>query len=86
MSGPLLDVDLAALGTDSAIPIFISQRQENLFAMPELAKAYFDAIKAPRKQFFLVPGTGYGPSVAQLDLTLKVLTEQIRPLALDRKP
>jgi len=54
--------------------------------MPELAKAYFDAIKAPRKQFFLVPGTGYGPSVAQLDLTLKVLTEQIRPLALDRKP
>lgn len=85
MSGPLQDVDLPALGTDFAIPIFILQGQEDLTTMPELAKAYFDSIKAPRKQFFLVPGTGHGPSAPQLALTLKVLSEQIRPFALDRK-
>jgi pimeloyl-ACP methyl ester carboxylesterase len=84
MDGPLQDVDLPGLGTDFAIPIFILQGQEDLTAVPELAKAYFDSIKAPRKQFFLVPGTGHGPSAAQLDLTLKVLTEQVRPLALGR--
>jgi pimeloyl-ACP methyl ester carboxylesterase len=84
MSGPLQDVDLPALGLDFAIPIFILQGQEDLTALPELAKAYFDSIKAPRKQFYLVPGTGHGDSATELDMTLKVLVEQVRPLALDR--
>jgi pimeloyl-ACP methyl ester carboxylesterase len=80
-SGPLEDVDLPAVGTDFAIPVFIIQGQEDLTALPDLAKAYFDSIKAPRKQFFLVPGTGHEPSATQLNLALKVLTEQVRPLA-----
>ncbi|MFZ0800134.1 MAG: alpha/beta hydrolase [Terriglobales bacterium] len=84
MSGPLQDVDLPALGTDFGIPIFILQGQEDLTALPELAKAYFDSIKAPRKQFYLVPGTGHEPSATELDMTRKVLVEQVRPLALDR--
>jgi pimeloyl-ACP methyl ester carboxylesterase len=84
MSGPLEGVDLPALGTDFAIPIFILQGQEDLTALPELAKAYFDSIKAPRKQFYLVPGTGHDSSATELDLTLKVLLEQVRPLALAR--
>jgi pimeloyl-ACP methyl ester carboxylesterase len=84
MSGPLLNDDLAALGPNFAIPIFIVQGQEDLIALPALAKAYLDGIKAPRKQFYLVPGTGHAPSTAELDLTRKVLIEQVRPLALDR--
>jgi len=84
MSGPLEQVDLPALGTDFAIPIFIIQGQEDLTAVPELAKAYFDSIKAPRKQFYWVPGTGHAPSATELDLTLKVLVEEVRPLALER--
>lgn len=84
MSGPLEQVDLPALGTDFAIPIFILQGEEDLTALPELAKAYFDSIKAPRKQFYLVPGTGHEPSATELDLTLKVLREEVRPLSLAR--
>jgi pimeloyl-ACP methyl ester carboxylesterase len=72
-SGPFELVDLPALGTDFAIPIFIFQGQEDLTALPELAQAYFDSIKAPRKKFYLVPGTGHEPSVTALDMTLKVL-------------
>jgi pimeloyl-ACP methyl ester carboxylesterase len=83
LSGPLELVDLPALGTDFAIPIYIFQGQEDLAALPELAKAYFDSIKAPRKQFYLVPGTGHEPSATELDMILKVLTEQVKPLALD---
>jgi pimeloyl-ACP methyl ester carboxylesterase len=82
MSGPLEMVDLPALGTDFAIPIYIFQGQEDLTAVPELAKAYFDSIKAPRKEFYLVPGTGHALSATELDLTRKVLVEQVRPFAL----
>ena len=84
MSGPIEHVDLPALGTDFAIPIFILQGQEDLKALPELAKAYFDSIKAPHKQFYLVPGTGHEPSATELNMMLKVLTEQVRPLAVER--
>ena len=81
LSGPLTKVDLPALGTDFAIPIFMIQGQQDLTALPELAKAYFDSIKAPRKQFYLVPGTGHEYSSTELDLIRKVLVEQVRPLA-----
>lgn len=80
-SGPLEDVDLPALGTHFAIPVFILQGEEDLTALPNLAKAYFDSITAPRKQFFFVPGTGHEPSATQLNLALKVLIQQVRPLA-----
>ena len=53
LSGPLTKVDLPKLGTNFAIPIFIVQGQEDLTAVPELAKAYFDSVRAPRKQFCL---------------------------------
>lgn len=84
LSGPFTDVDLPALGMNFAVPIFILQGQEDLTALPELAKAYFDSIKAPSKQFYLVPGTGHGLSATELDMALKVLVEQVWPLALDR--
>jgi pimeloyl-ACP methyl ester carboxylesterase len=84
MSGPLELVDLPALGTDFAIPIYIFQGQEDLTALPELARAYFDSIKAPRTQFYLVPGTGHAASATELDMMLRVLVEQVRPLAAQR--
>jgi pimeloyl-ACP methyl ester carboxylesterase len=83
LSGPIMQVDLSALGTTFAIPVFIIQGQEDLRAPPELAKAYFDTIEAPRKQFFLVPGSSHEPSRDSTDLLLKVLLGQVRPLALD---
>ena len=76
MSGPLTTVDLPALGLEFKVPVFIVQGQEDLTAGPGLAQAYFDSIKAPRKQFHLVPGTGHEPSVASLQLVRQILTEQ----------
>lgn len=83
LSGEMMQVDLPALGMKFAIPIFIIQGQEDLTAVPELAKAYFDAIQAPRKQFYLVPGTGHEFSVPELDLLRKVLLQRVRPLAIE---
>jgi pimeloyl-ACP methyl ester carboxylesterase len=80
LSSPFTQVDLPALGTSFAIPIFIIQGDEDLTATPELAKSYFDSITAPRKQFFSVPGAGHEPSLASVGLAHKVLMEQVRPL------
>jgi pimeloyl-ACP methyl ester carboxylesterase len=84
LSGPFTDVDLPALGTNFAVPIFILQGQEDLTALPEMAKGYFDSVKAPYKQFYLVPGTGHGLSATELEMTLKVLVVQVKPLVIDR--
>jgi pimeloyl-ACP methyl ester carboxylesterase len=75
-------VDLPALGTDFAIPIFFVQGQEDINALPELAKAYLDTIKAPQKQFISVPGTGHEDSVESLKVTLELLRTQVRPNAI----
>lgn len=79
-AGPLTKVDLPALGTNFSIPIFMIQGDEDLTAVPELAKSYFDRVVAPVKQFYTVPDTGHEPSAALLDLTRKVLLEKVRPL------
>jgi pimeloyl-ACP methyl ester carboxylesterase len=84
MSGPLTKIDLPALGTNFQIPVYIVQGQADLTALPELAKAYFDSIKAPRKRFYMVPGTGHEQTATSLALTRKILLEQIRPLTLKR--
>jgi pimeloyl-ACP methyl ester carboxylesterase len=81
LSGPLAKVDLPALGTEFKIPIYFVEGEHDLTAPPDLAKAYFESIKAPQKGFYLVPGNGHEPSQAMIDLTQKVLLEQVKPLA-----
>lgn len=76
MDGPLEQINLHALGTDFAVPVYIIQGDEDLSAPPDLAKAYFESIRAPRKRFATVPGTGHESSVPQLDLVLEVLREE----------
>jgi pimeloyl-ACP methyl ester carboxylesterase len=82
LSGPLTKVDLPALGTSFAIPIFMIQGQEDLTAPPRLAKAYFETLRAPHKRFYLARGTGHAPSAIELDLVHDVLVREVRPLAL----
>jgi pimeloyl-ACP methyl ester carboxylesterase len=84
MSGPLTKVNLPAIGTTFAIPIFIVQGQDDLIASPQLAHEYFNNISAPLKQFYLVAGTGHEYSKSELKLILKVLVKRVRPLVLAR--
>ncbi len=76
MSGPLMQVDLASRGLDYGVPVHLVAGAEDLTAPPELAKRFFDGIRAPRKQFHLVPGTGHEPSVPQLALVHKILLDE----------
>jgi|HubBroStandDraft_5_1064220.scaffolds.fasta_scaffold18972_3 pimeloyl-ACP methyl ester carboxylesterase len=85
LSGPFTQVDLPALGTDFRIPIYIVQGEEDLTTTPDLAKAYFDSLKAPRKKFILVPRTGHEPSLALLASMHTLLLDEVRPLASQRR-
>lgn len=80
LDGPLI-ADLPALGTDFSVPVFVIQGERDLTALPELARAYVETIKAPAKKFVLLPGAGHAPSAALWSLTHKVLMEEARPLA-----
>jgi pimeloyl-ACP methyl ester carboxylesterase len=75
--GPLC---LPALRTEFKIPIFIVQGAEDLHALPDMARAYFDNIRAPSKEFYLAPGTGHEPSSTELDRIHTLLLERIKPL------
>jgi pimeloyl-ACP methyl ester carboxylesterase len=85
MSGPFMDVDLPALGTDFAIPIFVFQGADDNIAPPELARAYVDGITAPQKQFIPITGAGHVAMMARSNEFLKLLDEWVRPLAIQPK-
>jgi pimeloyl-ACP methyl ester carboxylesterase len=82
LSGPIVKFDLPALGTDWKVPVFIVQGEDDLRAPPDLAREYFDSIRAPRKEFFLVSHTGHEPSPESMKIILQVLRDQVRPLCL----
>jgi pimeloyl-ACP methyl ester carboxylesterase len=73
LSGPLTQVDLPSFGTEFKVPIYMVQGEEDLVAVPALAKAYFDSISAPHKEYHLVPGTGHESSAASLEVLHRVL-------------
>ena len=79
LDGPIMHVDLPALGTDFSIPIFMVQGEEDIRASPQIARAYFDSIKAPQKRFFLVPKTAHEFTEASVAMIHDVLIKEVRP-------
>lgn len=75
-------VDLPALGTAFAIPVFLIHGSEDLVATPEVARRYFDGIAAPQKAFVVVPQAGHDPNVALIEAQYRILSERVRPLAI----
>jgi pimeloyl-ACP methyl ester carboxylesterase len=82
LSGPLMQIDLASLGKSYKVPVYLVAGAADLTAPPELAKAFFDGISAPDKQFHLVDGTGHEPSVPELGMVRKILTDVVKPRAM----
>ena len=51
--------DLPATATDFKIPYYVIQGRDDLFAPTPLAKAYFDKVTAPKKQFVVIEDAGH---------------------------
>ena len=74
-------IDLPRLGYDFQMPVFLVQGADDLVTVPEVAKRYFDSIRAPQKEFFLLPNTGHDPNPAMLETQTAILMTKVLPLA-----
>jgi pimeloyl-ACP methyl ester carboxylesterase len=83
--GMLSQVDLPKLGLDFTIPVFFVEGAHDLLAPPELARRYYESIKAPAKGFVLLEHSGHDPNQEVVDAEYKVLREKVLPLAQDKK-
>lgn len=80
MTGPIMQLDLATVGTQFAIPMFVFQGAEDRITPTQLVIAYVDTITAPQKQLVLIEGTGHMAVVTKSDEFLQLLVRWVRPL------
>jgi pimeloyl-ACP methyl ester carboxylesterase len=73
-------LDLYKLGTDFKMPVFMVVGEQDLTTTPEVAKRYFDAISAPKKEYFLLPATGHDPNPALIEAQYNILKTRIAPM------
>ena len=75
--GLMSTIDLAALGTDFAVPIYLVQGAEDLVTTPKVSRAWFDTLKAPDKAYVVVRGAGHDPNLPLQAETLRLLKEAV---------
>ena len=80
-NGMFSRVDLRASASTLDVPVFLIHGAQDLVATPEVAQSYFDGIKAPTKEFFVVPRAGHDPNAALVDAHYKILRQRVRSLA-----
>src|SRR6185436_2659523 len=57
--GASVATDLPATATNFKVPYYIIQGRHDLFSPTPLAKAYFDKVTAPKKQFVVIEDAGH---------------------------
>ena len=73
-------IDLPALGTRFALPVFLVQGAEDLLTSLSVTQPYFDSIDAPAKALVLVPLAGHDPNAPTVEAQWQVLKERVLPL------
>jgi pimeloyl-ACP methyl ester carboxylesterase len=84
-NGPMIRSDLGSLGTEFSIPMFFFEGTEDIVTPIEPAYAYFEQIKAPRKEFVRFEGGDHFIPFDRPDEFLERLMEHIRPLVFSLK-
>ena len=77
----MLNTRLAVLGPDIAVPIFIFHGAEDPVTPASLAQEYFQALRAPRKEFVLLAGGGHFAVWSMADTFRQELVGRVRPIA-----
>ena len=73
-------INLFKDGIDFKIPVFLIQGEEDILTPKEITKEYFDKIKAPKKEFILLPKTAHNFSQISIDMQFKVMKEFLLPI------
>ncbi|MEI9885080.1 MAG: alpha/beta hydrolase [Rhizomicrobium sp.] len=77
----LLGYDARKLGPRFDVPMFVFNGDRDLTTPHDLAKAWFDGIEAPHKEFVLLEGGGHSALMTMPDRFLRELNARVRPLA-----
>ena len=80
-NGPMIQSDLWSLGTGFSIPVLFFEGAEDFNTPVEPARAYFEKIEAPRKEFVLFEGGDHFVPMDRPDEFLAQLVARVRPLA-----
>ncbi|NEM98346.1 alpha/beta hydrolase [Pontibacter burrus] len=72
------DVDFMKNGLHYKIPVYLIQGDKDILTAPDLTKAYFDKVKAPKKEFVLVPGAAHGHNQAVVDAQYKAVKKALK--------
>jgi len=72
--------DARTLGPDFALPMFIVNGALDNVTPTDLARPYFDSLRAPHKEFIVVPGAGHSAVLTGPDAFLTILRTRVRPL------
>lgn len=85
MKGPLMDIDLKALGPDIGVPVVVLQGDQDDYTPAALARAWFDQIAAPAKTYVSIDGCGHMAVAVAPERFRDELVARVRPLALVRE-
>ena len=73
--------DARGFGHDYPLPFFIINGSEDHITPMDLARRYFDTIRAPLKQFVVLKGAGHSVVLTEPDVFLGELVKRVRPAA-----
>lgn len=67
------NIDLLRDNTQFKIPVYLIQGSEDILTPKEKTREYFDKIKAPKKEYFLLPNTAHGFNLQVVEMQYKIL-------------
>jgi pimeloyl-ACP methyl ester carboxylesterase len=79
----LMNFDFDKVGRQFEIPFFILHGDKDIITPTATAKAYFDEIEAPYKEFVLIRNAGHLACFARTDQFLEELIKRVLPLTND---
>lgn len=66
-------IDFDKDGLEIEIPVYLIQGEQDILTSKMITKPYFDKIKAPKKEYFLVPDAAHGHNQPIVDKQLEVV-------------
>ncbi|MFI5804319.1 alpha/beta fold hydrolase [Streptomyces sp. NPDC051561] len=80
------NLDDRAEGTHFGLPFFVFQGDHDVITPPEAAKAYFDEVTAPVKEFAYIENASHFASFHRPDVFLDLLLTKVRPVVTAGRP
>jgi pimeloyl-ACP methyl ester carboxylesterase len=77
----LIGFDVRKLGPDYAVPMFVFNGDKDAVTPIIFAKAWFDTIRAPKKEFVILKGGGHSAMLTMPDVFLHELVTRVRPIS-----